>query len=136
MKTDHRLTDLRSLLGPAELRQRCEELRRRAAEQRAAVRWWAAECRARNAACRARFTVANVAAATQARRTLRVYAQTWAEARALLRAARGNAPAMESTDANEAAHAPKTQHLPARNVPLDIHLVERPADVRRTAGAI
>lgn len=85
---DSRDMDLRCLPGQADPRRRCDELQRRVAEQRAVVRWWAAECRARNAACRARFTMANVAAATQARRTLRVYAQSWAEARARLCAAR------------------------------------------------
>jgi hypothetical protein len=62
------------------------ELHHRAAELRAAVRWWAAECRARNRACRARFTAANVAAASAARRTLRVHAEAWSATRARLRA--------------------------------------------------
>lgn len=68
------------------LQRQCRELRRRATEQRDVVRWWAAECRARNAACRARFTAANVAAATEARRVLRHYAEAWAATRTLLRA--------------------------------------------------
>lgn len=58
----------------------------RAGEQREMVRWWAAECRARNAACRRRFTAAQVAAATEARRILRRYAAAWGETRGLIRA--------------------------------------------------
>ncbi len=57
----------------------------RSGEQREMVRWWAAECRARNAACRRRFTAANVAAATEARRILRRYAAAWSETRNLIR---------------------------------------------------
>ncbi len=56
-----------------------------AAGQRAMVRWWAAECRQRNAICRRRFTAANVAAATEARATLRDYARAWSRTRALMR---------------------------------------------------
>lgn len=67
-------------------RRRADELRRRLADQRAVVRWWAAECRARNALCRACFTAAHVAAAGEARRTLRLHAAAWTASRAELRA--------------------------------------------------
>ena len=72
--------------APQDLYATSAALRRLAGEQRAVVRWWAAECRACNARCRARFSTANVAAATEARRTLRVYAEAWSATRAQLRA--------------------------------------------------
>jgi len=80
---------------------RRERLLRRAGEQRALVRWWAAECRQRNAACRRRFTAAHVAAATEARGTLRRYAAAWSETRRLLRAAEGPAPASPDPEINK-----------------------------------
>ncbi len=62
-----------------------DRLREQAAGQREMVRWWAAECRQRNALCRRRCTSANLAAATEARATLRDYARAWSRTRTLMR---------------------------------------------------
>jgi hypothetical protein len=61
-----------------------DDLRRKSADQWKVVRWYAAETRWRVRQARGALTGFSVRYANEARQTLRIYAQAWAETRKLI----------------------------------------------------